>query len=62
MTDETEYRSLSFDALADRARNAGYRLIREHHMPPSWALLDAVDGEYLHTAATLEEIARHLDD
>lgn len=62
MTDETEYRSLSFDALANRARKAGYRLIRERRAPPNWALLDAVDGEYLHTAPTLEEIARHLDD
>ena len=61
MTDETEYRTLSFDALVDRARNSGYRLIRDHREPPSWALLDADDGEYLHTATTLVEIAQHLD-
>ncbi|WP_280434230.1 hypothetical protein [Nocardia carnea] len=61
MTDETEYTALSFDALADRARNSGYRLIREHNEPPNWALLDASDGEYLHTATTLDAIARHLD-
>lgn len=61
MTDETEYRSLSFDALADRARNAGYRLIREHREPPSWALLDTDDGEYLYAATTLAEIAQHLN-
>lgn len=62
MTDETEYRPLSFGALADRARDAGYRLIRESHEPPNWALIDAVDGQYLHSATSLDEIARYLDD
>ena len=60
MTHETAEHTHSFDTLAERARNSGYRLIREHHEPPRWALLDAEDGEYLHTAATLAEIAWHL--
>lgn len=62
MTDETEYHPLSFGALADRARNAGYRLIRNPHEPPNWALLDASDGEHLHPATNLDEIERYLDD
>ncbi|MFD4404846.1 hypothetical protein ACFWPH_19005 [Nocardia sp. NPDC058499] len=62
MTDETEHHSLSYGTLADRAREGGYRLIRDPHEPPNWALLDAADGEYLHSATNLDEIARYLDD
>ncbi|MFI5720349.1 hypothetical protein [Nocardia sp. NPDC051750] len=54
--------SAAFDVLAERARNSGYQLIREPHTPAGWALLDAADGEYLHTASSLTEIARYLDE
>ncbi|MEU1982978.1 hypothetical protein [Nocardia sp. NPDC019395] len=54
--------SAPFETLAERARNSGYQLIREPRAPACWALLDVDDGEYLHTASSLTEIARYLDE
>ncbi|MFJ1456579.1 hypothetical protein [Nocardia sp. N2S4-5] len=47
--------------LAARAGRAGYRLVRGWP-PHAWHLLDAEDGEQIHTAATLDLIERILDE
>lgn len=50
-----------FAAVAARAGDLGYELVRGRDTPAGWVLLDADDGEKLHTAPTLTEIARYLD-
>ncbi|WP_280401981.1 hypothetical protein [Nocardia carnea] len=52
----------AFAAVAARAQNAGYQLLRAPGTPTGWVLADATDGEYLHTASSLAEIARYLDE
>ncbi|MGI5219904.1 hypothetical protein [Nocardia sp. CA-290969] len=52
----------TFGALAIRARRSGYQLTRGSQRPEFWSLLDAEDGETLHTASSLTEIARYLDE
>lgn len=52
----------AFAAVAARAQNSGYQLLREPGKPTGWVLADATDGEYLHTASSLAEIARYLDE
>ncbi len=48
--------------LAARAGRAGYWLVRGWGSPHAWHLLDAEDGEQIHTAATLDLIERILDE
>ncbi|MBF6176187.1 hypothetical protein [Nocardia blacklockiae] len=48
--------------LAARATRAGYRLAHTPEYPHEWQLLDAEDGAPLHSATTLEGIARWLDE
>ncbi|WP_459545540.1 hypothetical protein [Nocardia sp. X0981] len=57
-----DHHLVPFDMLAAQAESLGYRLVREPGTPAGWSLLDAVDGEPLHTAATLTDIARYLDE
>ncbi|NKY57647.1 hypothetical protein [Nocardia flavorosea] len=53
--------TVSFAAVAARAGDLGYELVRGQDIPAGWMLLDADDGAHLHSAATLTEIARYLD-
>ncbi|WP_328396961.1 hypothetical protein [Nocardia sp. NBC_00416] len=48
--------------LGLRAGDRGYHLTREPGEPCRWTLLDAQDGEPLHSASSLAEIARFLDE
>lgn len=48
--------------LTLRARRAGYRMVWESQPPYRWKLLDAGDGACLHTAQTLEQLERWLDE
>lgn len=46
--------------LREQAVRAGYQLMRAPWPPYSWILLDAEDGEPLHSAATLDLIEQWL--
>ncbi|MFI7668591.1 hypothetical protein [Nocardia sp. NPDC049526] len=46
--------------LTERAERAGYQLMRDPWPPYSWILLDAEDGEPLHSAPTLDLIEQWL--
>ncbi|MBF6333351.1 hypothetical protein IU452_33165 [Nocardia transvalensis] len=46
--------------VVQRARKAGYRLIRDPRLPHQWQLLDLADGERIYSAATLDQIEQWL--
>jgi hypothetical protein len=50
------------ELLTKRAARTGYRLIRGPGSPYDWTLLDAEDGEPLHSATTLDQIEQWLDE
>ncbi|MBB5918727.1 hypothetical protein BJY24_007639 [Nocardia transvalensis] len=50
-----------FRFLAARAARAGYRLVRGDAPPHPWLLLDAEDGQPLHTATSLDQIQQWLN-
>ncbi|WP_433601072.1 hypothetical protein ACQPXH_04435 [Nocardia sp. CA-135953] len=58
MTHDPE--SVRVHLLTERATRAGYQLIRDPWPPYAWILLDAEDGEPLHSAATLDLIEQWL--
>ncbi|MFI5779277.1 hypothetical protein [Nocardia sp. NPDC051570] len=47
--------------LTERAKRAGYRLVRESPMPYVWLLADVIDGEQVHVADTLDDVERWLE-
>ncbi|WP_330257097.1 hypothetical protein OG874_22515 [Nocardia sp. NBC_00565] len=47
--------------LTARAARAGYRLVRDPVSPYDWNVLDASDGERIHSAARLDQIDQWLD-